>query len=175
MSSEGNIFQIEIPKRSSTCMEGQEPLIAGMEYYSILVPLEQGSYQRHDFCLTCWESKAKERYLITGKTGWKAKVASKVEVEDLSKKTRDEKAFVLLKEAIQTSNAEDWAETFVLALYLARRRILYLRQELPQTDGSTLCVYEVAATEEMLSIQRRSLTHVNIQEIQEKIAQRLKK
>lgn len=174
MSNEANVFQIEIPKRAANCMHGNETLVPGMEYYSILLPDEGKGYQRHDFCLACWESAAKDKFNTAAKTAWKAKVASKKEVEDLSAKTRDEKAFYLLKQALQNTNDGDWAETFVLALYLARRRILYLRQEMPQDDGSTLCVYEVGATEEMLPIRRRSLTCINIEEIQSKIAAQFK-
>ena len=173
MNNEVNLFDIEIPKRASHCMEGQEVFSPDTEYYSILVPDSQG-YKRHDFCLACWEGKAKDHFSLAAKTAWKARVVSKKEVEDHSHKTRDEKAFYLLKTALENPLDHDWAETFVLALYLARRRILYLRQELIQEDGSVLCIYEVAATEEMLSIKRQSLIGVNIQEIQAKLAARLK-
>ena len=173
MSIEINLFQIEIPKRAAQCSLGNEPLIADMEYYSILVP-QENEYQRQDFCLSCWENQAKDQYAHAVKTAWKAKVVSKKEVEDLSVKTRDEKAFYLLKEKLRNFQEEEWAEIFVLALYLARRRILYLRQELPQ-DGFTLCIYEVAATEEMWSIKRKSLIGVDIEEVQLKIAEKLKK
>lgn len=170
--SEVNIFQIEIPKRVPNCMHGNEAFIAGMEYYSVLISDEKG-YQRHDFCLSCWENEAKNKFNETAKTAWKAKIASKQEIEDLSLKTRDEKAFYLLKESLQNSEI-DWAETFVLALYLARRRALYLRQEIPQEDGSILCLYEVATTEEMLPIKRKSWQGINLEEIQQKIAKKLK-
>lgn len=174
MSQESNIFQIEIPKRGTHCMLGKEAFIPGMEYYSILIPEEEKGFTRHDFCLHCWEASAKHQFNSAAKTAWRAKIVSKQEIEDLSTKTRDEKAFYLLNEALKNPLEEDWAEIFVLALYLARRRILYLRQEISQEDGSTLCIYEVASTEEMLSIKRRSLLDVNIEEIQQKIAKKLK-
>lgn len=169
-----HIFQIEIPKRSAICKQGNEVLAPGMEYYSILLPDEEIGYQRYDYCLACWEASVRDQFNVTAKTAWKAKVATKNEVEDLSLKTRDEKAFYLLQEALKNPQNENWAETFVLALYLARRRILYLRQEMPQEDGSILCVYEVGATEEMLIIRRKALTRVNIEEVQLKIAEKLK-
>lgn len=179
MNNEVNLFQIEIPKRSPNCMEKGEPLNPGADYFSILLPDPEKGFLRHDFCPSCWEEVAKEKYLSVAKTAWKAKVPLKDESDNLSNKTRDEKAIHLLKEAIQKDqssvNADDWAETFVLALYLARRRILYLRQELPQEDKSILCIYEVAATEEMLPVKRKSLLNVNIEELQTKIAHKLKK
>lgn len=174
MSQEANVFQLEIPRRANHCVQGNEGLLPGMEYYSILIPENDKGYQRHDFCLSCWETSGKEKYSHAVKTAWRAKVASKQEVEDLSTKTRDEKAFHLLKEALQKGDEENWAEIFILALYLARRRILYLRQEIAQPDDSTVCIYEVAATEEMWTIKRRSLTSVDIEQIQEKIAQKLR-
>lgn len=173
MSNETNIFQIEIPKRSPKCMQGNEPLMPEMEYYSILLSDKEKSYQRYDFCSHCWENFAKTKFHNTFKIAWKAKIATKNEIEDLSNQTRDEKAFYLLKNALQNPNQEDWAEIFILALYLARRKILLLRQELSQEDGSTFCIYEVAATEEMLSIKRKSFNGIDISEIQSKIAQKL--
>jgi hypothetical protein len=173
VSNETNFFQIEIPKRDSHCKQCQTPLVPNMEYYSILLPENEG-YQRCDFCSSCWEKSAKEKFSSSSvKTAWKAKVAAKKEVEDLSTKTRDEKAIYLLKEGLQNPE-NDWAETFILALYLARRRILYLRQEIHQEDGSTLCIYEVASTEEMLPIRRQSLIGINFEEIQTKIAEKMK-
>lgn len=154
-------------------MQGAEALTPGMEYYSILVPEKAKGYQRFDFCLACWEASAKNQFHATAKTAWKAKVASKIEKEDLSSKSRDERALILLKEALQNKRETEWAEVFILALYLARRKILYLRQELLQDDGSVLCIYEEAATEEMLPVRRRSLKHINIADIQSRIAKKL--
>jgi hypothetical protein len=171
MSTEVNIFQIEIPKRSTHCSKGNELLVPGSEYYSTLTLDKEKGYARQDFCLSCWENSEKNGV----QTAWKAKVVTKNEQGDHSSKTRDEKAIHLLKGATASFNEEEWAEVFVLALYLARRRILYLRQELTQEDGSTLCIYEVAATEEMIPVKRKSLMRVNIDEVQSKIAQKLKK
>ena len=99
-------------------------LAPGMEYYSVLLQ-QENVYTRYDFCVICWETSAKNKFSDLAKTIWKAKVASKKEMEDLSIKTRDEKAFLLLKEALQKTCDEDWAETFVLALYLVRRKLLF--------------------------------------------------
>lgn len=170
MNSE-NLFQIEIPRRAKNCGHGNEILTPGMEYYSVLVAEDDKKYIRFDFCLKCWEGFGKNKF-TSNKTSWKAKVPSKKEFQDLSIKSRDEKAFYLLKKALQNGSTE-WAETFVLALYLARRRILYLRKEIVQEDGSILCVYEDPTTEEMFAIQRKSLLGLNIEEIQTKIAEKL--
>ena len=48
-----------------------------------------------------------------------------------------------------------------------------MRQEIPQEDGLTLCIYEVGATEEMLPIKRKALKQEKIQEIQLKLALKL--
>lgn len=169
MSQESNFFQIEIPKRATNCMSGHELLSPGMEYYSILLSDKRQGYQRNDFCKSCWESVVKDQFHSLAKTAWKAKVIPNKEKVDLAKKTRDEKALYLLKEAVSQTGKRDWAETFVLALYLARRRILTLRQEIAQEDGSLLCIYEVVDTEEMLPVRRESLLKINVEQVQKNL------
>ncbi|KIC76612.1 hypothetical protein DB41_FI00220 [Neochlamydia sp. TUME1] len=166
------MLKIEIPKRAAHCMHGNEPLIPEMEFYSILL-FQEEEYQRKDFCLACWEKFAKEDFSTTAKTAWKAKVVSKKEKEEISFKTRDEKAFYLLKNLLQSPSEEEWAEAFILALYLARRKIIYLRQELPQENGSVVAIYEVAATEEMWAVKRKPLSSSDIKALQVKIAEKL--
>ena len=173
MSQETNIFQIEVPKRALQCFKGHEPLQADTQYYTILTSGEDGNFQRLDFCLSCWE-KEKEQYSALEKTAWKAKVPSKEDKEDFSKKNRDEMAIHLFKESSKFFKDNEWAEIFVLALYLARRRIITLRQEIPQNDGSYLCIYEHNETEEMYSITRKSLSEVDMTEVQTSLAQKLK-
>ena len=125
MSQEVNFFQIEIPKRAATCMQGNEFLEVGMEYYSLLMPDENKGYKRFDYCLSCWEGIAKEKFSAGAKTAWKAKIASKKEVEDLSDKTRDEKAFYLLKNALADAHTEEWEETFTCPLFSEKKNYFF--------------------------------------------------
>lgn len=164
-----SLFQIAIPKRGTVCAKGQETLAPGSDYYSTLVETPEG-FQRQDYCLTCWHHHAKKECLEHMRTYWKSKVAAKKEVSDLSR-NRDDRALELLKQALAH---EEHAEAFVLALYLARRRRIYLRQQHHQEDGKVLNLYEVAATEEMLAVRKLALSQLDIDVIQQKLALQMK-
>lgn len=173
MSQETNIFQIEIPKRSTQCVQGNEMLMPGMEYYSVLFLDDAGKYIRYDYCSSCWIAFAKNQSRST-KILWNAKVSLKKDADNLALKSRDEKALDLFKKCLQKSSQEEWAQLFILALYLARRRILFLRQEIAQENDFFLCLYEEAATEEIFPVLRKSLKQVNIEAIQSQLAEMLK-
>ena len=163
------LLQLEIPRRSRTCTKGAEPLLPGMEYYSILF-IEGETFKRQDFCPTCWEQIKAEK-INQADSHWKSKVPAKQEaLKDLS---RDERAMELLREALQTNAPEQRAEAFVLALYLARKKQLILRHELEQ-DGELVSLYEDPSTEEILTVKQAELTPPQIKQIQEELAKKLK-
>ncbi len=160
-------FFIEIPRRNTHCCVENEPFEQGMEYYSLLTtPVDSSVLQRQDFCVKCWEKQPKE--VIKSKTFWKSKIGEKKKTEK-SNLSRDEKILALLKEYLAKKDPELIQESFFLAIYLARRRRLYLRNE---TLDSQL--YEVAETEEMLPIKKVNLTQEQIAEVQEKLAEKIK-
>lgn len=166
-------FQLDIPKRAQACAKGGEQLTPGMDYYSILVEDDALGLVRHDYCTACWEKGAKAEALANARSQWKSKVVFRKEDDAQMHLNRDEKILYLLREAMKEQTDEAMAETFVLALYLARRRLLYLRQELEE-EGHTVQLYEVAATEEMLAIKKIALSHLQIEKIQQDVAKKLK-
>ena len=168
-----SLFQIEIPRRSNSCSKGFETLQPGMDYYSVLHEDEVLGLKRQDFCPTCWEASGREEALTTGKTHWKSKVSTKKDDKFLSL-NRDERVLELLRETLQHNHEDALTEGFVLALYLARKRIIALRQELKQEDGSYVNLYEILATEEMICVKKAELPHLQIEKIQLKLASRLK-
>lgn len=165
------LFQVTIPKRQSQCKHCHGAFSSAMTYYSLLEPLEAG-ITRHDYCLPCWELKEKEA-VKTGKTHWKSKVTGKSSSENKSDKTHEAHALNLLRQAAGEKGGEEQAEAFVLALYLARKRYLYLRQQIAQDDGSVIHLYEVAATEEMIPVKRVTLSKLHLEGIQKGIAAKL--
>jgi hypothetical protein len=165
-------FQLEIPRRSPQCALGLEPLTVGMEYYSVLF-LEEKGYRRQDFCLACWEAKAREESLKSSKSYWKSKVYDKKEVTQ-PPLNKDERAFELFMESLKKEDEEARIETFILALYLARRKILYLRQDLTDQAGRRLQLYEVAKTEEMLTVLRVELSTIQMEKVQLELAKKFK-
>jgi len=163
------IFQIDIPKRASCCFKGGEPLTHGSEYCSALIKNEDESYQRQDYCLTCW--KEIQNHLASH--SWKSAVPLKKEASELPKH-RDDRAFYLLKEALSSPHHDqNIAEAFILALYLARRRLIYLRQEIHQEGKLPVNVYEVAETEEMLCVPKISISALEVEKIQVALAKKM--
>ena len=177
------LFQLEIPRRATTCFKGNEALLPGMDYYSVLTPAalassaqaskEEKKIYRQDFCPLCWEQSAKEETIQQQKSYWKSKVSAKKEEKQLAL-SRDERALELLKASLHQSYEGVEAECFVLALYLARRKIVALRQELKQENGENIQLYEIHATEEILCVKKIDLSQFSIQNIQIILAEKLK-
>lgn len=165
------MFQIEIPKRASSCVKGGEPLLQGAEYYSALVRGETDDiYHRQDYCQTCWEKQCLDQAHIS--SSWKSTVPLKKEASELPKQ-RDARALYLLKEVLNDQDSSHkTAEAFVLSLYLARRRLVFLRQEIKREGKLPLCVYEVAATEEMLCVPKIPLSDLQVEKVQLELAKK---
>lgn len=165
------LLQLEIPRRNIICSQGQEKFAPGADYYSTLTEAISGEWQRQDYCHSCWEALSREDAKST-RGYWKSKVPLKQETVILSR-NRNARALELLKERLACGAEEDREEIFVLALYLARARVIYLRQELQQDDGSWLNLYEVSATEEMLAVKKIDLSQLQIGKIQSQLAAQL--
>lgn len=169
-----SVFQVEIPKRGNCCAMGQETLGPGMEIYSVLKEgQEEGIYERRDYCLACWDKMSKQNDLQDLRSSWKSKIPLKKEASQLPKQ-RDARAMCLLKEALTRNCHDNHAEAFILALYLARKRIIYLRQELILEDGQLASVYEVAETEEMLCVRKIALSNLEVEKTQRELAMKFK-
>lgn len=167
-------FQLVIPRRAQQCVQGQEPLEPGSEYYSVLIedPEQQGNFQRRDFCVHCWDTISQKLHTMEAHSYWKSSVKDKKEIEEFSR-DRDTRAMELLRAALQQDSEAARAEAFVLALYLTRRRLLILRPQ-RQKEAQPFLLYEVAETEEMLSIPRIVLSPLQAEEIQKQLASKLK-
>lgn len=157
---------IDIPRRGHYCALGNEPLKEGTIYYSLL---EEGETDivRRDYCPVCWE-----KISIKGQRAyWKSRV--------LPKKREAHKAvdfshyaFLLLKEALHNNTEEAQEEAFVLALFLARKRQLHLRDEIEREAGERYFLYEVAATEEMLAVKKLDLSTLKTEKVQDNLAKK---
>jgi len=164
-------FQIEVPKRATVCSKGQETLVPGADYFSLLLEDPEEGLVRQDFCSACWD----KAFLTDAvKLHWKAKVPHKKNVVMLSAQDRDERVMEVFRELLAEKTEQSNTEAFILALYLARRKMIYLRQEQLQADGSVLLLYEVADTEEMLCLKKIALSEMQIEKVQHEIARKLK-
>ena len=165
-------FLLEIPKRASACAKGGEVLTAGKEYYSVLTENDQGGVLRKDFCCECWKESVKQELGLSATSYWKSQVPEKKKGDSLPQE-RDLKALELLKEMLGSGDSITKTEAFVLALYLARKKKIFLRQQLNNENGSIWFVYEVASTEEMLSVPKCELANIEISEVQQILAKKL--
>lgn len=164
------MFQIEIPKRASHCVKGGEFLNQGDSYYTALISAQnEYAYERQDYCLTCWEAIDLPNQAIA--SSWKSVVPFKKDKSELPKR-RDDRALYLLKEALSDQEGEGAKEeAFVLSLYLARRRLITVRQELMK-GGFPYFLYEVAETEEMLCVPRIFLSDLRIEKVQQGLSKK---
>lgn len=134
----------KVPRRGRSCSRSGVPFQPGMEYLSLLREGRGDELIREDIALSWWKEHGSEEILNEAKSHWKGHVPLKSEAP----KTPDEifeRAFELLESYMQ----EESPKAFLVALFLARKKRLILRQEL--LEGCML--YEVADTEEMLSIK----------------------
>lgn len=166
------MFYVEIPKRSLCCVKGGEPFLPGSQYYSTIMLEEKGErYQREDYCMECWKKghPSSDSQMISS---WKSIVPIKKELSELPKR-RDERALYLLKEILVNPNDSSTnSEAFILALFLARRRLIVLRQEVIREGKLPLCIYEVMETEEMLSIPKIPLSDLQVETLRLELAKK---
>lgn len=169
------MLHIEIPKRSSCCSKGGEPFTPGSDYYSVLLRNDgEEAYYRHDYCSACWEHNKTSLSQKGKNSAWKSKVPAKKELSELPKQ-RDARALYLLKEVLANRESPTaHAEAFILALYLARRRLIVLRREFEQPAKPTLCVYEIIETEEMIGVPKMALSDLHVGQIQADLAKKFK-
>lgn len=167
-----SLIQIQIPKRSKICMAGLEPLDAGTDYFSVLSENQNKEYERQDFCSVCFTKFSTNNNLSLAKY-WKSKVPLKKETVVIPS-TKNEQILNLLKNSLEQNSPTDEMKSFVLAVFLARKRFMSLRKEVKQEDGTTLQIYEIPETEEMILVKKIAISTLQIEEIRAQIATQLK-
>lgn len=141
----------KVPRRSRSCAKSGLPFQPGMEYISLLKEGQGEEYIREDIAFSWWKEQGSEALLKETKSHWRGKVPLKEEAP----KTPDqlfERAFELLTEYLEKGSPK----AFLIALFLARKKKLILREEFPDEAGVTM-LYEVAETEEMISVRAYEL------------------
>lgn len=165
-------FNIEIPKRNSSCSSGQEPFTSGSEAYSLIVEGEEG-FVRYDYCPACWKAIEDSAEVKDAITSWKSVIPDVKQEKELFL-SRDEAALALFKKIASSELEEERQQAYILSLFLARRRRLYQRKEMTHQNGILYLVYEFADTEEAICIQKYELSNLPIENIQKIIANKLK-
>ncbi len=163
-----NILTFQIPPRCNTCLECLAPLATkGRFYFSRLV-----NGTRQDFCLSCWNDDSKALKENVSNCHWKAEFPVKKEIPSIPQ-TKQQNALSLLKSLLNSPAEETFLEARILALYLARKRVLAFRRDFDE-EGIRYSLFEVNATEEMLIVRKVPLAKANLLELQQTIATKLK-
>lgn len=165
------LFQIQIPKRSVQCCAKEETFVSGMEYFSLLKENDKNEYERLDYCVSCFQEALLKNEIKNGAKYWKSKVPLKKRAPS-SPQNKDVEIFELFKNSIAEVSDESNGISFVLALYLCRKRAILLRKEIIK-DNLTFQIYEIAETEEMVAIKKMNFLYHEVEEIQRQIASKL--
>lgn len=163
------LLQATIPRRQRHCVGCQKPFVDKQEYHSTLGDEENGQFLRRDFCRACYQNEvAAEKPAVT----WKGIVASSAVKKDPS----TDHITRLLEQLKETQGKPGQAtEAFFLALYLARKKAIIFRHEILNTDGRALWIYEVMATEEMLTVEKVPITKLQGAHLQKEVLDLLQK
>lgn len=164
---------INIPKRSNLCAKGQEALGPGTTYYSVIINTPQEGVVRQDYCSGCWEQSGRHEHVARTRGYWKSSVVEKKQQPQTSH-DHEKQAFDLLKQLLASEAQDDQAEAFLLALYLARKRLLQRRQHVKKPDGHTVIIYETIDAEEIFCVPTIPLKQLQALSIQERLANKLK-
>ena len=152
---------LAIPPRSRRCCVEQEDFYPGGEYYSLLEMEGVEEYRRRDFCPACW---SKEDF-NPRKIFWRSRVPAKEHQPETVE--QDKEALIFLRELLESGQE---AQAFVLALFLARNRLLRLLKEVHE-----LHLYEVVDTEEILCVKKVALSTIQVEEVRKALADKFKK
>lgn len=153
------LHAFDIPRRHRRCVSGNEDFTHGQSYYSLIEPSEEG-YMRKDYCPACWQNVQEPE----GKIFWKSSIPEKQQASAEAMR-KDERALELLKEYRSSKCREEQNQAFILALLLTRKKLLQLRQEIEEDEGSVQ-LYEVRSTEEIIGVKKVDLSSIQADLIQ---------
>lgn len=159
--------KIGIPRRSRVCTRTREKFAPGSEYISIITEGEnEGEFIREDISVAYWNQHGSEEGLAKAKSHWKGKLPMKPEgvKEPEELMTR---AFEMFEGALEQPEGELTA--FILALFLARKKVLVLRQEM-EHYGRLHYLFESKEGEEVYSVPILHPTAEEVERVQGELA-----
>lgn len=134
-----------------------------MPYVSSLA-LQGDAAVRRDYCPPCWQLV--DAGAAASVIYWKGKVPS----EKAAEHKDFDRAFSLLRTLVHSGVESDRAGGYVLALYLARCRLLHLKGD-RQIEGQQGMLYEHILSEEMIWVPKISSQNLNIGQVREILAE----
>lgn len=158
--------RIDFPKRQAQCSADGHIFLTGEKYHTLVFYAEKG-WQRKDLCVNCW-TQLQQEPSPAPQCSWQSSIAEKPKKEE-PPKHKDERALALFKEKSIDLTQESSQEAYVLALYLARKKILLKKQEIDQ-GGERFSVYETAGDEAIFAIRQWSFDQGTAAALQQRIA-----
>ena len=125
---------------------------------------EQEEWLRSDVCMGC--------YVPREGIVWKSRIPQQ-ETETRDDRALLEKAWELLLHLIDKPEYELQEEAFLLALYLARKKILAQRKEKMEHEGRSWCLYEHLETSEMVLVPKVNPLKLPIPAVQKRLYNKL--
>lgn len=163
------LLQATIPRRQRQCAGCLKSFTDKQEYHSTLGNEENGVFLRRDFCISCFsESCIKEKPAVA----WKG-IVTGTSSKKVSSEDRTGQLLELLKEV--QGKPDQAADAFFIALYLARKKAIIFRHEIMSQAGKPLWIYEVTSTEEMITIEKVPLRHLQSAQLQKEVLDLLQK
>lgn len=157
---------LDIPRRAKICTLSAEHFVPGSLYFTRLIPLKEGEYERQDYSASSWE-KVKDD--LQDAIIWKGEVPKKTALEKKTDKL--EKGLEALRTALEGESLEEQKEALLMALFLQRRKNLIARGEIKK-KGVVKLLFEVLDTEEMLAVSKVTLNSDDSR-LQARIAEKL--
>lgn len=164
------LTKLELPRRQMHCSGAPHSFLQGDKCYT-LISLEVGGWKRQDFCESCWAELKSRGLPASTKSYWHAAIPIK-KVEEALPERKEEKALSLIRKALVADTPNDRRESFILALYLVRKKMLAFRQKV-ELQGEVIHLYEVVATEELLAVKTIALHPADIDILQGRLAEML--
>lgn len=158
-----SMWQEILPKRGSQCDGCGNSFSPGADYHSLVREGRDVTWQRRDYCPSCWPLRPQEERELSCLTQWKGKVPLKKQEAAFSW-SREEKVFEALKAVLLEAGAE--RQAFILASYLAHARFLAMRGEASRPEG-VVCLFEAVESGEMVGVKKVFLGSSPLQEIRE--------
>ncbi|NGX57842.1 MAG: hypothetical protein K940chlam3_00739 [Chlamydiae bacterium] len=158
-----------IPRRSRSCSKTKKKFEPGSEYISIISEGEkEGHFDREDIYFDYWKEHEDKDLIKRSRSYWRANVPLG---PDVPKEPEEllERAFELFFEYSEKESPEDQLRAFILALFLARKKVFIFRQEIMHNNCPAY-LYEITDTEEVICLPVLKPTPEQIQEIQDELS-----
>jgi hypothetical protein len=156
----------DIQPRSSACSACQQPFGEKQAYHTLLGVGAEG-YTRRDLCGACIANATRDGVI----SYWQGeyKLPSPPPSEAIQKETAE----TLLRKLVESTDPDQGAARYILAVMLERKRILKHRDTVTDANGLDVLIYEHAQSGESFTVPDPHLRLDQLEEVQQRVAELL--